>query len=85
MVGEFTTQAPSDMGYLRREEDGSWLAEGTVLLRHLNASWVCLLPLDGLKTLNGCCWSNSRRFPRRGEHQAGRCAGGNRADTGSRQ
>src|SRR3569832_1883057 len=33
LVGEFTTQAPSDAGYLRREEDGSWLVEGSGLLR----------------------------------------------------
>ena len=53
VVGEFTTQAPSDMGYLRREADGSWLAEGTVLLRHLNRKLGLSLPLDGPKTLNG--------------------------------
>ncbi|MBT9539037.1 HlyC/CorC family transporter [Thiobacillus sp.] len=53
MVGEFTTQAPSDMGYLRREADGSWLAEGSVLLRHLNRTLGLALPLDGPKTLNG--------------------------------
>ncbi|HEX5674036.1 MAG TPA: HlyC/CorC family transporter [Azonexus sp.] len=53
MVGEFTTQAPSDTGYLRREEDGSWLAEGSVLLRHLNRKLGLSLPLDGPKTLNG--------------------------------
>ncbi len=53
MVGEFTTQAPSDMGYLRREPDGSWLAEGSVLLRHLNRTLGLSLPLDGPKTLNG--------------------------------
>jgi len=53
MVGEFTTQAPSDMGYLRREADGNWLAEGSVLLRHLNRKLGLSLPLDGPKTLNG--------------------------------
>jgi Mg2+/Co2+ transporter CorB len=53
MIGEFTTQAPSDLGYLRREEDGSWLAEGSVLLRHLNRKLGLSLPLDGPKTLNG--------------------------------
>jgi Mg2+/Co2+ transporter CorB len=53
LVGEFTTQAPSDMGYLRREADGSWLAEGSVLLRHLNRTLGLSLPLDGPKTLNG--------------------------------
>ena len=53
MVGEFTTQSPSDTGYLRQEVDGSWLAEGTVLLRHLNRKLGLALPLDGPKTLNG--------------------------------
>ena len=53
MVGEFTTQAPSGMGYLRQEDDGSWLVEGSVLLRHLNRKLGLSLPLDGPKTLNG--------------------------------
>ena len=53
MIGEFTTQAPSDTGYLRREVNGSWLVEGSVLLRHLNRKLGLSLPLDGPKTLNG--------------------------------
>ena len=53
MVGEFTTQAPTHMGYLRQEADGSWLAEGTMLVRHLNRKLGLNLPLDGPKTLNG--------------------------------
>ena len=53
MVGEFTTQAPSDTGYLRQEAGGSWLVEGTVLLRHLNRKLGLDFPLDGPKTLNG--------------------------------
>ena len=53
MVGEFTTQAPSDTGYLRRELDGNWLVEGSVLVRHLNRKLGLSLPLDGPKTLNG--------------------------------
>jgi len=64
MVGEFTTQAPSDMGYLRREADGSWLAEGSVLLRHLNRTLGLSLPLDGPKTLMACCSTSSRTFPK---------------------
>ena len=66
MVGEFTTQAPSDMGYLRREEDGSWLAEGTVLLRHLNRKLGLLLPLDGPKTLNGLLLEQFEDIPEAG-------------------
>ncbi|MBU1224728.1 MAG: HlyC/CorC family transporter [Gammaproteobacteria bacterium] len=66
MVGEFTTQAPSDTGYLRREEDGSWLAEGTVLLRHLNRKLGLSLPLDGPKTLNGLLLEQFEDIPEAG-------------------
>jgi Mg2+/Co2+ transporter CorB len=66
MVGEFTTQAPSDMGFLRREEDGSWLAEGTVLLRHLNRKLGLALPLDGPKTLNGLLLEQFEDIPEAG-------------------
>jgi Mg2+/Co2+ transporter CorB len=66
MVGEFTTQAPSGMGYLRQEEDGSWLAEGTVLLRHLNRKLGLDLPLDGPKTLNGLLLEHFEDIPEAG-------------------
>ena len=66
MVGEFTTQAPSDTGYLRREADGSWLAEGTVLLRHLNRKLGLSLPLDGPKTLNGLLLEQFEDIPEAG-------------------
>ncbi|MDP2254026.1 MAG: CNNM domain-containing protein [Thiobacillus sp.] len=66
MVGEFTTQAPSDTGYLRREEDGTWLAEGSVLLRHLNRKLGLSLPLDGPKTLNGLLLEQFEDIPEAG-------------------
>ena len=66
MVGEFTTQAPSGMGFLRQEEDGSWLAEGTVLLRHLNRKLGLRLPLDGPKTLNGLLLAHFEDIPEAG-------------------
>jgi Mg2+/Co2+ transporter CorB len=66
MVGEFTTQAPSGMGFLRQEEDGSWLAEGTVLLRHLNRKLGLSLPLDGPKTLNGLLLEHFEDIPEAG-------------------
>lgn len=53
MVGEFTTQAPANMGYMRQDVDGSWLVEGATLVRHLNRKLGFNLPLDGPKTLNG--------------------------------
>ena len=66
MVGEFTTQAPSETGYLRREADGSWLAEGSVLLRHLNRKLGLSLPLDGPKTLNGLLLEQFEDIPEAG-------------------
>jgi len=53
MVGEFTTQAPSQMGWLRQMEDGSWMVEGSALVRHINRKLGLALPLEGPKTLNG--------------------------------
>ena len=66
MVGEFTTQAPSDAGYLRREEAGTWLAEGSVQLRHLNRKLGLALPLDGPKTLNGLLLEQFEDIPEAG-------------------
>jgi Mg2+/Co2+ transporter CorB len=66
MVGEFTTQAPSDAGYLRRGADGSWLAEGSVLLRHLNRKLGLSFPLDGPKTLNGLLLEQFEDIPEAG-------------------
>ena len=66
LVGEFTTQAPSDAGYLRQEEDGSWLVEGSVLLRHLNRKLGLSLPLDGPKTLNGLLLEQFEDIPEAG-------------------
>lgn len=53
MVGEFTTQAPVQTGWLRQMEDGSWLVEGAALVRQLNRKLGLKFPLDGPKTLNG--------------------------------
>lgn len=53
MIGEFTTQAPSQMGWLRQMEDGSWLVEGSALVRHINRKLGLALPQEGPKTLNG--------------------------------
>jgi len=66
LVGEFTTHAPSDAGYLRHEEGGSWLVEGSVLLRHLNRKLGLSLPLDGPKTLNGLLLEQFEDIPEAG-------------------
>lgn len=53
MIGDFTTQSPTKIGSYHQEEDGSWLVDGSSMLRDLNRKLGLSLPLDGPKTLNG--------------------------------
>jgi Mg2+/Co2+ transporter CorB len=53
VIGDFTTQSPSRIGSYRKEADGSWLVDGSSLLRDLNKKLDLQLPLDGPRTLNG--------------------------------
>lgn len=66
MVGEFTTHAPSGIGSIRQDKDGSWLVEGTVQLRYLNRKLGLSLPLDGPKTLNGLLLEQFEDIPEAG-------------------
>jgi len=66
MVGEFTTQAPSQMGWLRKMEDGSWMVEGSALIRHVNRKLGLNLPLEGPKTLNGLLLECLENIPEAG-------------------
>ncbi|MBA3696305.1 MAG: CBS domain-containing protein, partial [Methylotenera sp.] len=53
VIGDFTTQSPSRLGSYRKEQDGSWLVDGSSTLRDLNKKLNLSLPLDGPRTLNG--------------------------------
>lgn len=66
MVGEFTTQAPAQTGWLRQMEDGSWMVEGSALVRHLNRKLGLDFPLDGPKTLNGLLLERLESIPEAG-------------------
>lgn len=66
MVGEFTTQAPAQAGWLRQTEDGGWLVEGSALVRHLNRKLGLDFPLDGPKTLNGLLLEHLEDIPEAG-------------------
>lgn len=66
MVGEFTTQAPVQPGWLRQTEDGGWLVEGSALVRHLNRKLGLDFPLDGPKTLNGLLLEHLEDIPEAG-------------------
>jgi len=53
IIGEFTTQAPTQTSVFLKQEDGSIIVEGRTLLRELNRKLDFQFPLDGPKTLNG--------------------------------
>jgi Mg2+/Co2+ transporter CorB len=66
IVGEFTTQAPTQTGKFMRHEDGSFLLEGGSSLRDLNRKLGLHLPLDGAKTLNGLILEHLEDIPEPG-------------------
>ena len=66
IVGEFTTHAPSQTGIYRKQEDNSWLVEGSAMLRDLNRKLGLQLPLDGPKTLNGLILEHLENIPEAG-------------------
>jgi Mg2+/Co2+ transporter CorB len=53
IIGEFTTQAPNLISTFSKQDDGSFIVEGSTLLRELNRKLGFQFPLDGPKTLNG--------------------------------
>lgn len=63
MIGDFTTQSPSKLGGYRQEEDGSWLVDGSSMLRDLNKKLHLQLPLDGPRTLNGLILEHFEDIP----------------------
>ena len=63
IIGEFTTQSPLQARGYFRQEDGSYLVEGSALLRELNRKLGCRFPLDGPKTLNGLIVEHLRDIP----------------------
>ncbi len=66
IVGEFTTQAPTQAGVFMKQQDGSFLVEGGILLRDLNRKLGLQLPLDGPKTLNGLILEHFQDIPEAG-------------------
>lgn len=66
IVGEFTTHAPSQTNLYRKQDDNSWLVEGSALLRDLNRKLGLKLPLDGPKTLNGLILEHLESIPEAG-------------------
>lgn len=63
IIGEFTTQSPLMTRGLHRQPDGSYVIEGSALLRELNRKLGFNFPLDGPKTLNGLILEHLQDIP----------------------
>ncbi len=66
IVGEFTTHAPAQGSTYRCQDDGSWLVDGSSMLRDLNRKLGLQFPLDGPKTLNGLILEHLEDIPEAG-------------------
>jgi len=66
IVGEFTTHSPAQTGKFLRQDDGSFLLEGSSSLRELNRKLELHLPLDSAKTLNGLILEHLEDIPETG-------------------
>lgn len=66
IIGDFTTQSPLRISSYRKEEDGSWLVDGSSSLRDLNKKLGLSLPLDGPRTLNGLVLEHFEDIPEPG-------------------
>ncbi len=66
IVGEFTSHKPMSGGLLRKEADGSIIAEGACTLRVLNRKAGFHFPLEGPKTINGLVLEALENIPEPG-------------------
>ncbi len=63
IIGEFTTQSPLMARGLHPQPDGSYVIEGSTLLRELNRKLGFHFPLEGPKTLNGLILEHLQDIP----------------------
>jgi len=63
LIGEFSSRSPLQAGRFHRQPDGSYLVEGSSLLRELNRKLGYRFPLEGPKTLNGLILEQLRDIP----------------------
>ncbi len=66
IVGEFTSQSPMNVGFYRKQDDGSVMIEGSCPLRVLNRKLGFNFPLDGPKTMNGLLVEHLEDIPEPG-------------------
>ena len=63
IIGEFATHSPLRARGFRRLDDGTYLVEGSAMLRELNRKLGYRFPLDGPKTLNGLLLEHLQHIP----------------------
>jgi Mg2+/Co2+ transporter CorB len=63
IVGEFTTGVPSPKPEIERQEDGSFLIDGSISIRDLNRAQQWELPTEGPTTLNGLIIEHLESMP----------------------
>jgi len=63
IVGEFTTDFTSDLGEIHRQTDGSYVINGSVLVRDANRALGWDLPTTGPRTMNGLVLEHLEAFP----------------------
>ena len=63
IIGEFTTTSPLRTGGYYPQPDGSYLVEGSTLLRELNRKLGFNFPLEGPKTMNGLILEHLQEIP----------------------
>ena len=63
IVGEFTTDFTADLGEIHAQEDGSYVINGSVLVRDANRVLGADLPTTGPRTMNGLVLEYLEAFP----------------------
>lgn len=63
IIGEFTTHSPLRARGFHRQDDGTYLVEGSAMLRELNRKLGYDFPLEGPKTLNGLIVEHLQDIP----------------------
>ena len=63
IVGEFTSDPAAHFEDIMAQDDGSWLVEGSINIRTLNAALKMELATDGPKTLNGLITEQLEMIP----------------------
>ena len=66
IVGEFTSDPSAHIEDIQRQDDGTWLVDGSISIRALNSALGMSLPTAGPKTLNGLITEYMEMIPETG-------------------